>query len=90
MDLSHILFAIIGMLIGLGGMSLWVKQQSDALALKLQAAEKDIERLDKTDNNLQHRIDSAIELHAKSVQLLTNVVNQNNLLIQKLLVTNGD
>lgn len=90
MDLSHILFAIIGMLLGLGGMSFWVKQQSDALALKMQAAEKDIERLERVDNGLQARIDSAIELHAQAVKLLTNVVNQNNLLIQKLLVNNGD
>ncbi len=88
--LVNILFTVIGFLLGLGGMSIWVMKRVDSLAVKMKAAEKDIERLDDKDHDLEAQIKSAVALHTESVKLLTNIVNQNNLLIQKIIATNGD
>ncbi len=89
-SLVNVLFTVIGFLLGLGGMSIWVMKRVDVLAVKMKAAEKDIERLDEKDHDLEAQIKSAVALHTESVKLLTNIVNQNNLLIQKIIATNGD
>ncbi len=89
-SLVNVLFTVIGFLLGLGGMSVWVMKRVDVLAVKMKAAEKDIERLDEKDHDLEAQIKSAVALHTESVKLLTNIVNQNNLLIQKIIATNGD
>ncbi len=88
--LLNIALIVIGFLLGLGGMSIWVMKRVDSLAVKMKAAEKDIERLDDKDHDLEAQIKSAVALHTESVKLLTNIVNQNNLLIQKIIATNGD
>ncbi len=90
MDLTNVLFTTIGLLIGLGGMAVWVKKSQDDQAIKLQAAEKDIEQLHNEDDHLSERVNQAISLHQEAVRLVTKVVDQNNLLIQKMIARNGD
>jgi hypothetical protein len=88
--LVNILFTVIGFLIGLGAMSIWVMKRVDTLAVKMRAVEKDVERLDEKDDEMQRHIQSAIAIHGEAMKLVTKIVDQNNLLIQKIITSNGN
>ncbi len=89
MDLVNVLFTVIGFLLGLGGMSIWVMKRVDSLAVKMATVDANIETLKEHEDETKEQVNMAIKLHTETTKMLTQLINQNNLLIQKIIVHSG-
>lgn len=89
MDLVNVLFTVIGFLLGLGGMSIWVMKRVDSLAVKMATVDANIETLKEHEDETKEQVNMAIKLHSETTKMLTQLINQNNLLIQKIIVHSG-
>lgn len=87
--LVTVLFGLLTFFLGWGSNYLLISKRINKTAEICAAQGRDIKTLYEERDRTNKKADTAIRLHTEALGLMTEIVNQNNLLIHKITVEKG-